>query len=165
MRDLNIIFLDLYKSVDRFIRDAYSSTEGVSTYIRVMEENDRKGQRYVKTWSADLATLKHVRWIRNQLAHEVSYDSDICKQSDYADLEDFYQRLFSASDPLALMDKNEKAEIQRRRMEQKQKQARSTEQQPEYTEQTQRPSAQNTANDANRKLSLWQKIVRFFTGL
>lgn len=30
MRDLNIDFMDLYKRTDRFIKDAYSSSEGVS---------------------------------------------------------------------------------------------------------------------------------------
>ena len=30
MRDLNIDFMDLYKRADCFIKDAYSSSEGVS---------------------------------------------------------------------------------------------------------------------------------------
>ena len=34
MRDLNIDFMDLYKRTDRCIKDAYSSSEGVSEYIR-----------------------------------------------------------------------------------------------------------------------------------
>ncbi len=35
MRDLNIDFMDLYKRTDRFIKDAYSSSEGVqSTYVQ-----------------------------------------------------------------------------------------------------------------------------------
>ena len=34
MRELNIEFLDLYKRVDRFIRDAYASSEGISEYLR-----------------------------------------------------------------------------------------------------------------------------------
>ena len=100
MRDLNIDFMDLYKRTDRFIKDAYSSSEGVSEYIRSMEACFNKGNANVKGWKNDYDKLKHIRWIRNQLAHEVSYDSDICTFDDYEWLDNFYKRLFSSTDPL-----------------------------------------------------------------
>lgn len=100
MRDLNIDFMDLYKRTDRFIKDAYSSSEGVSEYIRLMEASFNRGNANIRGWKSDYDNLKHIRWIRNQLAHEVSYDSDICSESDYEWLEDFYKRLFSSTDPL-----------------------------------------------------------------
>lgn len=100
MRDLNIDFMDLYKRTDRFLKDAYSSSEGVSEYIRLMEASFNRGNANIRGWKSDYDNLKHIRWIRNQLAHEVSYDSDICLPSDYEWLEDFYNRLFSATDPL-----------------------------------------------------------------
>ena len=81
MRDLNIDFMDLYKRTDRFIKDAYSSSEGVSEYIRSMESCFNRGISRVQGWKSDYDNLKHIRWIRNQLAHEVSYDSDICSFS------------------------------------------------------------------------------------
>ncbi len=84
MRDLNIDYVDLYKSIDGFIRDAYSSSEGVSEYIRQMEANDYRGRQTIATWKDDYALLKHARWIRNQLAHEVGFDSDLCEEDDYA---------------------------------------------------------------------------------
>ena len=100
MRDLNIDFMDLYKRADRFIKDAYSSSEGVSEYIRLMEASFNRGNANIQGWKSDYDNLKHIRWIRNQLAHEVSYDSDICSESDFEWLEDFYKRLFSSTDPL-----------------------------------------------------------------
>lgn len=33
MRDLNMVFLELYKRTDRFIKDAYSSSDGISVYL------------------------------------------------------------------------------------------------------------------------------------
>lgn len=107
MRDLNIDFMDLYKRTDRFIKDAYSSSEGVSEYIRLMEAGFNRGNVNILGWKSDYDNLKHIRWIRNQLAHEVSYDSDICLLSDYEWLEDFYNRLFSATDPLGKLRKFE----------------------------------------------------------
>ena len=37
MRDLNIEFLEEYKRVDIFIRDAYGTQSGVTEYLRQME--------------------------------------------------------------------------------------------------------------------------------
>ena len=107
MRDLNIDFMDLYKRTDRFIKDAYSSSEGVSEYIRLMEAGFNRGNANIPGGKSDYDTLKRIRWIRNQLAHEVSYDSDICSLSDYEWLENFYNNLFSATDSLAKLRKIE----------------------------------------------------------
>lgn len=107
MRDLNIDFMDLYKRADRFIKEAYSSSEGVSEYIRLMEADFIKGSSNIQGWKRDYDNLKHIRWIRNQLAHEVSYDSEICSVNEYEWLEEFYERLFSTEDPLAELRKIE----------------------------------------------------------
>ena len=163
MRDLNIDFLDLYKRVDRFIRDAYSSNEGVSEYIRKMEINNYKGICYVQTWTSDYEKLKHLRWIRNQLAHEVGYDSDICEESDYVWLESFYQHLFSAEDPLAVMVKQENAERQHRIAEQRQRQMSM--QKKQYQNLTPVLNNKLMDNKPERKLTLWEKIKKFFFGL
>lgn len=113
MRDLNIDYVDLYKSIDGFIRDAYSSAEGVSEYIRQMEANDYIGRQTITTWKDDYALLKHARWLRNQLAHEVGFDSDICEEDDYDYLEDFRERLFSGEDPMAKLNKSQESHRQR----------------------------------------------------
>ncbi len=107
MQTLNINFMELYKDVDRFIKDAYSTQEGISEYIREMEIRALAGKRSIPTWDTDYAALKHLRYIRNQLAHDVSYDSDICEEADYDYLEGFRDRLFSGTDPLARLTKSE----------------------------------------------------------
>ncbi len=65
MRDLNIDFMDLYKRTDRFIKDAYSSSECVSEYIRLMEVSFNRGSANIRSWKSDYDNLKHIRWIRN----------------------------------------------------------------------------------------------------
>lgn len=173
MRDLNIDFMDLYKSVDRFIRDAYSTTEGVSEYIRQMEQNDLKGRRYVATWGADYDKLKRLRWIRNQLSHEVGYDSDICEDADYDWLETFSRRLYSANDPLSAMKKAENAERQRRAEEQRriQAQKRAEEErrrQMQVRQQQQQASSYaytpQTQYQPPKRKSFWQRLKDFFSG-
>ena len=114
-RDRNIQFLELYKSVDRFIRDAYASDEGLSTYLRIMENESLFNQRYVPEWEDDHKMLKRVKWIRNQFSHEMSYDSDICEESDHKWLASFYNRLLSSSDPLSMAEKRKQQVIQRRK--------------------------------------------------
>ena len=161
MRDLNIDFMDLYKSVDKFIRDAYSSSEGVSEYIRQMENNDFKGRRYVATWAADYDKLKHLRWIRNQLSHEVGYDSDICEDADYAWLETFRSRLYSANDPMAMLNRAEKAEQKRLAEEQRRRQAQAHKQQSK-TDSKNIPAQQ--ARESTKHKTLWQRIKSFFSG-
>ena len=83
MRELNIDFMDLYKSVDRFLKDAYSSDTGVTNYIQNMELKFLQGRRSISSWQSDYDELKHLRWIRNQLAHDVDYDSDICESTSF----------------------------------------------------------------------------------
>ena len=161
MRDLNIEFMELYKSVDRFIKDAYSSTEGVSEYIRQMEQNDFKGRRYVATWGTDYDKLKRLRWIRNQLSHEIGYDSDICEEADYGWLESFRSRLYSTGDPLALMNQAEKAERQRRAEEQRRRQAQIREQQRETKAYS---YSQSPPYQPPKRKTLWQKIKDLFSG-
>lgn len=172
MRDLNIDCMDLYKRVDRFIRDANSSTEGVSEYIRQMEQNDFKGRRYVATWGADYDKLKRLRWIRNQLSHDVGYDSDICEDADYDWLETFSHRLYSANDPLSAMNKAENAERQRRAEEQRriqaQKRAEEERRRQIQMHQQQQPASSYTYTPQTQyqppeRKTIWQRIKAFFT--
>ncbi len=103
MRELNINFQEKYKSVDSFIKGAFGTSEGVSEYIREMEFAESENRLYqgISTWNSDYRHLKRSRWIRNQLAHEVSIDSDICLEEDYDWLCDFRVRLYDGDDSLA----------------------------------------------------------------
>ena len=114
MRELNVDFADLYKEVDNFIKDAYSSEHGVSEYLMQMETKALKGRRLLPAWDADYKELKRLRWIRNQLSHEVGYDSDITEEFDYEWLKNFRAGLYSSSDPLSLLRKAEETENQKR---------------------------------------------------
>ena len=114
MNTASIAFLELYKRVDCFIRDAYSSQEGVSEYLRQMEARPYSGKRLYASWDSYYKTLKHLRWVRNQLSHEVSFDSELCSESDYNWLAEFYQALNHADDPLAIVIQEEKKEQQSR---------------------------------------------------
>ena len=107
MRERNIDFQEKYKSVDSFIKGAYGTPEGVSEYIRQMEVSELEGSLYKesKEWNSDYKHLKRSRWIRNQLAHEVSIDSDICEEDDYTWLSDFHKRLFEGEDSLAVLNR------------------------------------------------------------
>ncbi len=149
MRDLNIDFMDLYKRTDRFMKDAYSSSEGVSEYIRLMESCFNRGSSSVQGWKSDYDNLKHVRWIRNQLAHEVSYDSDICSSDDYEWLDGFYKRLFSTDDPLAMLRKMEIKAVSER-AEKRQLENRP-QQVPRAVSPSQQPMQQEPSHDSRQK--------------
>ena len=156
MRDLNIDFLELYKGVDKFIREAYSSTDGVSEYIRIMEQNIVQGRRHFATWQDDLGSLKHLRQIRNQLVHEVGYDSDLCEESDFIRLKDFKDRLYDCRDPLTTLRKAEEEERKRLSTNQRRQQARRSGEDDPFIH----PS--NASQTCSRK-TLWERIKSFFT--
>ena len=107
MRELNIDFLEKYKSIDLFVRDAFGTEDGITEYIRRMEQEQWRGPKYIRYWDTDYRSLKHMRWVRNKLAHEVGYDSDICEASDFEWLKAFGKRLYDGTDPLALLRKLE----------------------------------------------------------
>lgn len=163
MLEQNVKFMDLYKSVDRFIRDAYRTSEGVSEYLRQMEAVDYKGDRLVPRWKEDYDTLKHVRWVRNQLAHDVSYDSDICEAADLVRLQAFYERLYSANDPLALLKKEEEADRQRQQENRRRRIAAQRERQKQAAASPPEQRENIPAPPVYRK-TLWQRIREFFSG-
>ena len=102
-------FFEEYKRLDKLCADIYSCRNGVSEYIADMEEKAHQGRRRVSSWDYDYKMLKHVRWVRSQLAH----DSCVYQISEPGDLDfvrDFYERIFSGHDPLTLLRKAIKAE-------------------------------------------------------
>ncbi len=110
MLTLNLEFQEEYKRLDRLCRDYLSSREGVSEYIRQMESTPFCNRRYVFTWEDDYKQLKHIRWIRNQLAHEVgTMNSDICTVYDLDWVQNFYNRIMNGSDPFTIMRKADEA--------------------------------------------------------
>lgn len=152
-RENNIAFLELYKSVDRFIRDAYASDEGVSEYIRMMETKDSLGRRYAAGWADDYRMLKHARWVRNRLTHDLGYDSEILEENDYGWLVSFRNRLCSSYDPIAILSREERLAAQRRAEEWRRRQAQIRDQ-----------AAESSKPAAQPRRTLWQRIKAFFLG-
>ena len=189
MIELNIKYYELYKKVDRFICDANGSTKGVTLYIEQMEEESLSAQMYVDTWNDDLKMLKQMRWIRNGLSHDAGFDSDICEMADYEWLKNFYDRLMSASDPMAMLHKakieeKQRREEQKRRLEEERKRERQLKQLEQKKLQEQlserNDSTAHKTDDldveieqlkikrvqfqAPKKKSFWQKVKDFFFG-
>lgn len=107
MRKLNIEFLEEYKQVDKLIKDAYQSETGITTYISYMENYNLLYGRVVDERLEDYKMIKRVRWIRNQLSHDVSIDSDICEEKDYQWLLLFHKSLLRVEDPISIMRRNQ----------------------------------------------------------
>ena len=104
MVEQNIYFQELYKRLDNLCKDCYTSQEGVSEYIRQMEKYMFDGKRLVQDWEIEYNNLKHVRWIRNQLAHEVgTLNSDIVEDDDILFVSNFYDKIINANDSLSLL--------------------------------------------------------------
>lgn len=103
MLGIEEMLFDEYKRVDNICRDMFLSQSGISQYIIEMEQNSFYGNSRVPLWDRDYRRLKHVRWLRNQIAHE-SFATD-CSKEDVAWLEEFHNRLLKQQDPLALLSK------------------------------------------------------------
>ncbi|MDE5593349.1 MAG: hypothetical protein K2I75_05385 [Clostridiales bacterium] len=79
----------------------YSSDEGVSAYIKEMESIPFDEQTVVDNWDNVYRQLKHLRWMRNQLAHELDINTEFCEQDDIDCVVGFYNSILSGVDPLA----------------------------------------------------------------
>lgn len=154
------------------MKDAYSASEGVSEYLRKMDENALQGVRFVPSWTNDYSSLKHLRWIRNQLTHEVGYDEKIVEPDDYEWLENFYHRLGETEDPLALLSKEieKQRRLEKRRLEERRLQRlRAQQAKIENSEKNDNIHKSNKRTrvikiNRKRKLSFWEKLKRFFKG-
>ena len=98
-------FMESYKRLDKICKEMYEVDKGVTAYIDDMEEK-LSGSRYVYNWQDDLKMLKHYRWLRNQIAHEIDVnEDDSCTKDDIEWINGFYDRIMKQEDPLALYRK------------------------------------------------------------
>lgn len=98
-------FIDSYKKLEKLCNEMYGDKHGVSLYIDEMI-NTPVGSCYVKSWNEDLKQLKHYRWVRNQIVHEPGCtETNMCNRDDIQWINNFYTRMMSTSDPLALYRK------------------------------------------------------------
>lgn len=104
-------FIDEFKHLEKICNEIYCEQHGVTQYINDMERKSGYVSRKIPDWDEDLANLKHVRHIRNNLVHEsdesVDYDS-----SDVEFIKTFYHKIITQHDPLALLRKQENTETQ-----------------------------------------------------
>ena len=96
MNDLERIFFDEYKHLDKMCREIFGSEQGVTEYINQMEYVPYVDRINVICWDADYKMLKHVRWIRNTIAHD-ERDSG-CSEQDVQWVRTFYQRILDRND-------------------------------------------------------------------
>ncbi len=104
MHPMDNEFFEEYKRLDRLCGDMYACQNGVSAYLAAMESKAVQGQHCVACWDSDYRTLKHVRWVRNQIAHD-SGTYQLSEPSDLTFVRDFYSRIFSGQDALTLLRK------------------------------------------------------------
>lgn len=111
-------FFEAYKSLDRLCADLYGDWDanrtGVTAYINDMDSRTPRGRQLVPAWDADFRSLKHVRDVRNQIAHEAG-NARIAQQPDLDFVEDLHQRLLSGTDPLTSLRKAEKRQTEQRK--------------------------------------------------
>lgn len=108
MRELNIEFQEQCKRLNKLCREMYSSKEGVSAYIQDMDNTHYNDKRSIDSWDIVYRQLKHVRWMRFELAHDVSIDTDFCEQSDSEWVKWFYNCIIKCNAPLAIVYNNKK---------------------------------------------------------
>lgn len=157
MRELNIEFQEQYKRLDKLCREMYARGEGISAYIQDMENTPYNERYCVYNWDSIYKELKHVRWMRNQLAHELDIDSAFCNQTDIDWLKNFYESILCGNDPLTCAYKAKQSSMQQSKTRMLQAQ------QTNSTEESRQPvsQAQQTNSNEERKPSesLWGRIV------
>ena len=99
MDAVQIELLEEYKYVDSICRDMLSAEKGVTAYIEQMEATPSVVRYKIAGWDDDYRKLKHIRWLRNKIAH--STGNVECMPSDVAWLKAFHNRLLTQHDPLA----------------------------------------------------------------
>lgn len=100
MQALDNEFFEAYKCLDRLCSDMYGCRNGINQYIEDMERASHLEQLAIPSWERAYKSLKHLRWIRNQIAHD-SGQVQICEEYDIQDVDDFYDSIMSGRDPLS----------------------------------------------------------------
>lgn len=111
MEQIDNKFFEEYKRLDKLCGEIFSCRNGVSEYITQMECANQ-GRYKVSSWDNDYKALKHIRWVRNQIAHDTTGHT-ICTESDLLFVIDFYCRIINREDPFAQL---RKVEIQEEKM-------------------------------------------------
>lgn len=110
MNNLNLIFLEEYKQLDKLCSELYDGQPGVTSYINEMKNVNWNDARDIPNWKSDLYELKRLRHIRNHLAHtEGAFDEKLCTNDDVNWVKNFRNRILKQTDPLATLRKKSKS--------------------------------------------------------
>ncbi len=96
-------FFEEFKRLERLCSDMYSQKHGVSLYIDEMNEKRALGESMFSDWRKNYNLLKHLRYLRNQIAH--GEGDNVCSNADVEEIKWFYNMIISGNDPLALLAK------------------------------------------------------------
>ena len=99
-------FFEEYKRLDRLCSDMYSTPGGVSQYILDMENHFFEGAWLVDNWKQTYGELKHLRWVRNKIAHEAAGSSISCDH-DLKILHRMTANILRQEDSLALLHREQ----------------------------------------------------------
>lgn len=113
MNSIESELFDEFKFVDKICREMFNAEKGIGAYLYQMEMTPMSVNCRIPQWENDYKKLKHIRWIRNQLAHETGYVE--CTAEDVNWLKDFHRRLLNQQDPLAYADRINRANQQPKR--------------------------------------------------
>ena len=103
-------FMNSYKRLEKLCGEVIGDDRRVAAYIEEMCKLYR-GAYTVSGWNEDLRRLKHYKWVRNQIAHDPACNEEnMCDDEDAQWLDDFYNRIMSQTDPLALYRKATQAQ-------------------------------------------------------
>ena len=99
MDAIQVELLEEYKYVDKICQEMLGAGKGVTAYIEQLDETPMTVRYWITEWNDEYRQLKHIRWLRNQIAH--STGTVDCTQSDLEWLKGFHNRLLTQQDILA----------------------------------------------------------------
>ena len=99
MDAIQVELLEEYKYVDKICQEMLGAGKGVTAYIEQVDETPITVRYWITEWNDEYKQLKHVRWLRNQIAH--STGTVDCTQFDLEWLKGFHNRLLTQQDILA----------------------------------------------------------------
>lgn len=109
MNNLNYIFFEEFKKLEKLCGEMYGSHNVVTNYIDDMKDVPYSNYRDIPNWEDDLSQLKKMRHIRNNLAHEEgAFAKKVCTKNDIRWIQTFIKRIMNQSDPLAIQHRNQK---------------------------------------------------------
>lgn len=104
MQTRDMTFFEEFKRLENICNDMFSCKSGVSEYLSRMEQAAVRGRSAVPGWDADYKQLKHLRWLRNRIAHDANVNG-LCSPSELTQLRQFQKRVRAQEDPLAMLHK------------------------------------------------------------